>query len=72
MARTPPNEGFASFAEVQKHLAGISYPAAKDDLVRRAREQDAPDGVMSLIEGLEDRTYESPADVSKAVGNLRS
>jgi hypothetical protein len=55
------------FIEVQKHLAGMHYPAEKAELLDTAREHDAPDDVIALLEAIEERTYESPAEVSKAV-----
>jgi hypothetical protein len=61
------SEKAPSFIEVQKHLAGVRYPAEKADLVGTARDHDAPGDIIELLESLEDRTYESPAEVSKAV-----
>lgn len=54
--------------EVQKHLSGIDYPAAKEDLLRAAREQNAPRGVLDVLERIEEREYDGPAEVSEAVG----
>jgi hypothetical protein len=56
-----------TFIEVQKHLSGIHYPAEKADLIGTARDHEAPDDIIELLESLEERTYESPAEVSKAV-----
>ncbi len=53
--------------ELQKHLKGMDYPASKDDLVEHARGQDAPEEVLNLLEGLPDRNYTSPAEVTQAV-----
>ena len=53
--------------EVQKHLKGMDYPASKGDLVEHARGQDAPEEVLNFLEGLPDRNYTSPAEVTQAV-----
>jgi Protein of unknown function (DUF2795) len=57
---------------LQKHLKGTNYPASKEDLVRRARSNDAPDDVMQQIQQLPQNTYGSPADVMRAFGQSKS
>jgi hypothetical protein len=56
--------------QLQKHLKGIDYPASKQDLIDHAEEHGADDNVRSLLEQLPDEEYETPADVSKAVGEV--
>jgi hypothetical protein len=58
VAHYPPNK-------IQAALKGISYPAGKDDLVRTAKENDAPDIVMEVLNRLPDREYGGPQDVMK-------
>ena len=36
--------------ELQKYLGGVDYPASKDDLVRVARSNGAPDDVAGALE----------------------
>lgn len=60
----------ASPAAVERYLKGVDYPASKQDLVDHAQDQDAPDDVMHVIEQMADRTYNSPVDVSKEVGQI--
>ncbi len=55
-------------AEAQKALAGISFPAEKQDLVERAKENDADERVMDFLERIPDREYEGVTDVSKEIG----
>jgi hypothetical protein len=43
MAQSKRSQNMPDFIEVQKHLAGVSYPAEKDDLIEVARGNDAPD-----------------------------
>jgi len=56
--------------ELQKHLKGMDYPASKQDLVQHAQKQGADQNIRSILEQLPDEEYETPADVSKAVGEL--
>ena len=53
---------------VQKFLGGLDYPASKDDLMKRAEQEGADQEVRSILEQLPDQNHETPADVSKAIG----
>jgi hypothetical protein len=53
--------------EIQKALGGVDYPATKADLVAHARGSGASEDVVSALEGIEDREYDGPNAVSKAV-----
>ena len=53
---------------VQKFLGGLDYPASKEDLMKRAEQEGADQEVRSILEQLPDQNYETPADVSKAIG----
>ena len=55
-------------AEAQKALAGVSYPADKEELVQRAKENNANERVMNFLERIPDRKYEGVTDVSKEIG----
>lgn len=59
--------GQPEFITVQKALSGVSYPATKEQLVRHAREHGADQDALSALEGLPDREYDGPNEVSKAV-----
>lgn len=62
--------GNPSSAEVEKFLHGLDYPSGKDDLISKARDNGAPDDVISLLDNLPERDYHSPVEVSNAIGNL--
>ncbi len=57
-------------SNVMEHIKGIDFPASKNDLVERAREEQGPDtdDVVNALEKLPDRQYNSPADVMHEVG----
>ncbi|MEU7694361.1 DUF2795 domain-containing protein [Microbispora hainanensis] len=57
--------------QLQKHLKGVDYPAAKSDLIRTARDQGADDTVINALERIPDRQYDGPNAVSKAVTDAR-
>lgn len=52
---------------IQKYLAGLRYPAVKDEVLQRARCLGADEHVMRALDGLADRPYRSPIELSRAV-----
>jgi hypothetical protein len=56
--------------QVQKFLGDIDYPIGKQDLVERARSKGADDDVTSTLEQLPFDEFNSPNDVSEAIGRL--
>ncbi len=56
--------------EVQKKLEGMDYPATKADLITKAKENNADEKMISMLEKLPDDEYNSPADVSEELGNM--
>ncbi|HEV7897196.1 MAG TPA: DUF2795 domain-containing protein [Planosporangium sp.] len=57
--------------QLQKLLKGIDYPADKNTLLRRARENGADDNAMRTLQELPRDRFNSPNDVSEAVGDMR-
>ena len=56
--------------QLQKHLKGVEYPASKEELIEHAQQQGADEKVREILEQLPDEEYETPAEVSKAVGEM--
>lgn len=56
--------------ELQKHLKGVSYPASKQDVIAKAKENGADQELLSTLERLSDERFQTPADVNKAIGDL--
>ncbi|SEI17238.1 MULTISPECIES: DUF2795 domain-containing protein [unclassified Leifsonia] len=54
--------------DVQKYLSGVDYPASKADLVGAAQGQGAPKEVIDALEGLSDRDFDSPVQVTEGIG----
>jgi hypothetical protein len=53
--------------DVQKSLKGMDYPASKEDLIAHAKDHGASDDVMSMLQGIDNKTYKSPIQVTKEV-----
>ena len=62
--------GKANPIEVQAFLEGVDYPVRKADLVREANRQGADATIRSTLERIRDEKFDSPADVSEAIGRL--
>ena len=56
--------------QLQKHLKGVDYPATKEELIEHAKKQSADDNAISVLQQLPDQEYDSPTDVSEAVGDI--
>ena len=57
--------------QIQKDLKGVDYPVSKQDLIQHAQQQGADENVRSMLEQIPERQYESPTEVSKAIGDLQ-
>lgn len=54
--------------QIQRSLKGVDYPADKDELTAKARDNGASEDVMHYLEQLPDQEFGTPADVSKSLG----
>jgi hypothetical protein len=61
----------ANPVEVQRFLEGVGYPTRKDRLVQEATSRGASRDVRETIERLPERRFDSPTEVSEAIGSLR-
>ncbi len=57
--------------EIEKALKGMNYPASKDDLVQKAKQNNASQDVIQTIQKLPQDRFNSPTDVQKAWGQGR-
>ncbi|MFG3227187.1 DUF2795 domain-containing protein [Kitasatospora sp. NPDC048194] len=53
--------------DVQKALRGVNYPADRDDLAEAARSNGADDALVQRISGLDQKNFDGPNEVSKAL-----
>lgn len=56
--------------QVQKFLGGMDYPASKQEIVDHAKSKGADQNVMDVLEQMPEDDYQTPADVSKAIGKI--
>lgn len=56
--------------QVQKFLGGIEYPADKATLLRTAEQNGADDDIRDALDQLSGDSFDSPTDVTKAIGEL--
>lgn len=54
--------------QVQKFLKGVDYPADKNELIQAAKDEGADENVISMLESLPEEQYQTPADLSQAIG----
>ena len=58
----------ASAIEVQKGLAGVSYPTDRTRLLKAAERNGADDEVVNALRGLPEHEFDGPDDVMRALG----
>ncbi len=56
--------------QLQEYLSGIDYPASKDIILHRATENNATEDVLSVLGRIPDSKYQTPADLSRALGDV--
>lgn len=56
--------------QIQKFLKGVDYPASKSDLIKTAEKQGADETARRALQQLPDQEYQTPADVSEALGKI--
>ena len=60
--------GGRSPSNITRHLRGMDFPANVQDLIEKARENNADDEVIRQLEQMPDQEYESMADVMAGFG----
>ncbi len=58
--------------QIQKFLKGVDYPASKAALIENAKNMGADENVCDSLEQLPDEDFQTPADVSQAIGHMSS
>jgi len=60
-----------SAAGVAHALKGIDFPAERDGLVERARENNANEAILAALQQLEEQRFDSMSEVEMALGRIR-
>jgi hypothetical protein len=72
MATAHEKSGVQAPVNVSRFLKGIDFPVEKEQLVQQAQQNQADREVINLIQRLEDKEYDSIADVMKGFDDLQS
>lgn len=56
-------------ANIMRHIAGVSFPASKGDLLTIAKEKGAPPEVVQVLERLPSDHFSGPNEVVKRAFN---
>lgn len=59
-----------STGAIQECLRGMGYPAGKNDLIKKAKSNNASQEVLDVLNKLPDKKFSTPIDVNKAVGSM--
>jgi Protein of unknown function (DUF2795) len=57
--------------DIQRYLIGIDYPVQKNDVIKKAQENNAPDVLVRLLQRMPEGSFNQPIDVMKSFGNRR-
>lgn len=60
--------GGESPANVQRYLKGVEYPTNKQDLLKQARQNGAPEQIIQVLEEFDAEEFGGPQEVMKAYG----
>ena len=55
--------------QIQKFLGGVDYPASREALLSKAKDSGADSNVITALEAIPDKQYDSPTAVSSAVSD---
>jgi len=70
---TEAAKGFASPDQIMKFAKGVKFPTSKQDLISALKNNNAPKQVISVLDKLPDKNYNSPQDLLSALtGTLGS
>jgi hypothetical protein len=58
----------ASPAAIERYLKDIHFPVDKNDLIKHAKDNQAPEDVLHVLDQFEEKKYNNAIDVSKEVG----
>jgi hypothetical protein len=58
-------------AQVEKSIKGIRFPASRQELVEQAESNNANGDVLNILENVPDKQFNSPVDISKAIGKMK-
>src|ERR671931_1394147 len=61
-------ESYSKVASLGQILKDLDFPANKAKIVQFVKQKNASDEILSFVQNIEDRQYQSVSDVTKAAG----
>lgn len=58
-------------SQIRSYLTGVDFPARKDEIVRAARDQNAPDDVLRELQQLPDREFRQPNEITEQMQQMQ-
>lgn len=62
--------GRVSAAELQDHTIGLAYPVGKNEIKKHLEKKGATEKVRGVFNLLPDKKYNSPLELSQALGEV--
>ncbi len=63
-------QGHVNPVQVQKFLKGVDYPASKQQLIDKAKQEGADQNVIETLSRMPMDRFNSPNDVAEAIGKI--
>jgi hypothetical protein len=60
----------ASMPKVQEFLKGVNFPASKQDITNKAQQSGADNMIMSILQKLPDKVFQSKDDLMNEVSKV--
>lgn len=57
-----------NIGDFKKYTEGVTWPIGKDDLVNVLRQNGAPDGMVSKVEGADAHQFQNEGDLMSKIG----
>ena len=57
--------------QIEQYLEGIDFPVRQKEMLRKARNNDAPEEVLDRLRAMDEGTYESMDEVRKALDKAK-
>jgi hypothetical protein len=58
-------------SKVQEILKSVNFPASKQDIISKAKEKGADNNIISMLEKLSDKQFQSPSDVMSEASKIK-
>ena len=56
---------------IEMIMSRVNFPASKNDLITRAQDSGAPQGILDMLNMFEDRQYNSQDDLRSELNRIR-